>query len=84
MASHEATTSASIRQLDTDQLILGSGELAHSNAFESLTLEVTHQGVSLTQDPIKMILGDTSNSLEDGSNRHQQRDPLTQERIDNF
>ena len=84
MASHEATTSASTRQLDTDQLILGTGGLAHSNAFESLTLEVTHQGVSLTQDPIKMILGDTSNSLEDGSNRHQQRDPLTQERIDNF
>lgn len=84
MASHEATTSASTRQLDTDQLILGTGGLAHSNAFESLTLEVTHQGVSLTQDPIKMILGDTSNSLEDGSNRHQQRDPLTQERMDNF
>ena len=68
----------------SDQLIMQNGDSSFNGLVPNLELETIIQGMSATQDPIKMILGDTSNSLEVGSNRHQQRDPLTQERIDNF
>ena len=84
MASHEPTKSTSTRQLNTDQLILSTGGLALGQALESLKFEPTNLGISITQDPVNMILGNTSNSHDNGLNTHHQRDLLSHDRTDNF
>ena len=69
---------------DSDQLILQDGANFFNRLVSNLEFEPIIQGVNTTQDPINMILSGTNNSLENHLNKHQQRDQLSQDRIDNF
>ena len=80
----ELSTIKPSEMFGSDQLILQNGDSSFNESVANLEFNPIIQGMSATQDPINMILSGTSNSLENDSNKQQQRDPLTQERIDSF
>ena len=82
--SKELSTIKPSEMFGSDQLILQNGDSSFNESVANLEFNPIIQGMSATQDPINMILSGTSNSLENDSNKQQQRDPLTQERIDSF